>query len=131
MLVAGYACRYGVCTNDNFVVAAGAFTRLIERGFSPRMLFAHDGEDVGKWIKITQDEHGLFVVGEVVDSQVMVEVDAGRCRGLSLGRFVGVRKPIEGGVSLCVAISALPEISIVHRPGNLGALIEAICAGAC
>ncbi|TJU85677.1 MAG: hypothetical protein E5Y10_24980 [Mesorhizobium sp.] len=53
MLIAGYACRYGVCTNENSVVAAGAFTGLLKPGFSPKMLFGHEGEaEVGSIPKV-------------------------------------------------------------------------------
>ncbi|RWF66631.1 HK97 family phage prohead protease [Mesorhizobium sp.] len=129
-MIAGYATRFGVAANGQHVIAAGAFTGLLKRGFSPKMLFGHEGDPVGKWVNLTEDEHGLFVVGRVDDRQAIEEVDSGRCQGFSLGRFVGIRKPIEGGISLCVEVLALPEISIVHEPGNPGALIEAFCMGA-
>ena len=131
-MIAGLACCYGVvCNDDQHVIAAGAFTKLVNRGFAPKMLFGHQGEEIGRWIRISEVEAGLFVVGQLVDRHAIEEVGSGRCKGLSLGDLVGVRKPIEGGLSLCVEALDLPEISLVHKPGNPGALIIDYCMGAC
>ena len=130
-MIAGLASCYGVvCNDDQHIIAAGAFTKLVNRGFAPKMLFGHQGEEIGRWLRISEVEAGLFVVGQLVDRHAIEEVESGRCRGLSLGDLVGVRRPIERGLSLCVEVLDLPEISIVHQPGNPGALMEAICTGA-
>lgn len=130
-MIAGLASCYGVVCNDQHVIAAGAFRKLLQRGFAPKMLFGHEGKEIGRWIRISEVEAGLFVVGEVVDSQAIEEVETGRCKGLSLGDLVGVRKPIEGGLSLCVEVLGLPEISLVHEPACPAALIESFTVGSC
>ncbi|PAP92149.1 hypothetical protein CIT31_29785 [Mesorhizobium wenxiniae] len=91
------------------MIAAGAFTNLLQRGFSPKMLGGHEGEPVGEWLKITADQTGLFVIGRVDAPAAIARIEAG-CLGLSLGRKVGLREVIDGGNSLCAEILAVPEI---------------------
>ncbi|RWF62560.1 MAG: hypothetical protein EOS47_23055, partial [Mesorhizobium sp.] len=82
MMIAGLASCYGVvCNEDQHIIASGAFTNLLKRGFSPKMLFGHEGPEIGRWIRISEVDAGLFVVGEVDDRQAIEEVDSGRCQG--------------------------------------------------
>ncbi|ESY15186.1 peptidase U35 [Mesorhizobium sp. LNJC394B00] len=110
------------------MIAAGAFDSLLQRGISPKMLMEHDGEPVGQWLKITADETGLFVVGRVEAAMAIEKIEAGVI-GLSLGRKIGLRKEIEGGISLCPQVYHVGEISIVHEPGDPTARITEFCIG--
>ncbi|MER9687138.1 HK97 family phage prohead protease [Mesorhizobium sp. M0139] len=128
-MIAGYASTFGVAVNGQYVIAPGAFDRLLERGFSPRMLLEHEGEPVGEWLKIIADQTGLFVVGRVDAAAAIERIEAGDI-GLSLGRKVGLRKMIEGGISLCPQVLDVGEISIVSEPGDPLALITEFAIGA-
>ncbi|TGR05408.1 HK97 family phage prohead protease [Mesorhizobium sp. M4B.F.Ca.ET.190.01.1.1] len=130
-MIAGYATDFTALTNGRTLIQAGAFTNLLHRRFTVRMLVEHEGEQVGEWVKMMQDDRGLFVVGRLDGSararETMAGIESGRYRGLSLGRHIGLRALRDDGINVCADVQYIGEISLVHEPGNPGALIEAFC----
>lgn len=133
MMIAGFAATYGSLVNGQYMIAAGAFDGLLHRGFKIKMMLDHEGEQIGEWVKMSSTDRGLFVVGCLTSSpramMAMAKVESGECRGLSLGPKIGLRKEMEGGISLCAEVLAVPEISIVDLPGDPMALISHFCVG--
>ncbi|WP_394887290.1 HK97 family phage prohead protease [Mesorhizobium sp. AaZ16] len=129
MRISGYGTLFGVCTNQTHIIGAGAFSNLIRDGWHPQMLLGHEGEECGKWIKIEEDDHGLFVVGDIDETtergrlavRMVADGDVG---ALSLGPKRAVQKPIAPGVSYIPVVLDLTELSLVTIPGCPGALIQ-------
>ncbi|MER8644673.1 HK97 family phage prohead protease [Mesorhizobium sp. M1252] len=133
MLIAGHAIAWGVACNDEIVVGQGAFENLIRRGFQPKMLLQHEGEEIGKWIKFEEDDRGLLCVGELSDSPraklARDLMETGKLTGLSMGRKKGIARPIASGVSFIAVMLDVNEISMVDEPGCPAALLDSFCIG--
>ncbi|BCG72685.1 hypothetical protein MesoLj113a_38430 [Mesorhizobium sp. 113-1-2] len=133
MMVAGHAIAWGVACNDEIVVGAGAFRHLLQRGFHPKMLLMHEGEEIGEWVKFEEDERGLLCVGELSDSprarMAREMFEAGKLTGLSMGRKKAIAKPIAPGASFIAIMLDVNEISLVDEPGCPLALITEFCQG--
>ncbi|WP_167458631.1 HK97 family phage prohead protease [Mesorhizobium kowhaii] len=132
MMIAGYAIAWGVICNDEFVVGAGAFHQLIQRGFQPQMLLEHEGEEIGRWLKIREDDRGLLCVGEVFSDSPRAQLArdlmvSGKLPGLSLGRKETMARPIASGISFVRQVLRIDEISLVEEPRCPAALIDSIC----
>ncbi len=66
LVIEGYASLFGVGDLAGDVVPAGALTRTLGRGAGVGMLLSHvGGRTAGRWTKMREDGHGLFVHGMV------------------------------------------------------------------
>src|SRR5690606_18368072 len=92
------------------------------------MRWNHTGPVIGKWLKAVEDEHGLYVEGELtpghsVASDVYALMKHGAVTGLSIGyRIPAGGSEKSGDVRLLKQID-LVEISVVESPADLNALI--------
>ena len=124
MKISGYASRFDERDAGGDTVHRGAFAAsLLSQGRALPMLSDHQRR-VGSWHRATEDDHGLFVEGEVSDPALRRLIRAGRVRGLSIG--YRTRRSRDGPGRRDLLDLDLKEISVVAFPMLASARIEAI-----
>jgi len=96
------------------------------------MRWNHFGPVIGKWTEIREDEHGLYVKGELtpghsVAQDVQASLKHGAIDGLSIGFYPSKYKEDEEGKRTLQEID-LVEISVVEEPADLNARITNVKA---
>ncbi|MFA5040864.1 MAG: HK97 family phage prohead protease, partial [Bdellovibrionales bacterium] len=91
----GYASVFGVCDQQNEIVAAGAFARTLAKwraqGRTPALLWMHDPtQPIGIWHGIREDDNGLLVEGRLAlrtqkGAEAYELLKLGALTGLSIG----------------------------------------------
>ncbi len=123
----GYASVFGNVDSHGDVVAPGAFKKSIKSGAKPLLFLNHDifSLPIGVWTDLAEDDIGLKVSGEFIDTQVgrdtYLASKAGAITGLSIGYIptevvygkIGSDQPARTIKSL-----DLIEISVVTIPSN-------------
>lgn len=129
--ITGYASLWGVADLNRDVSAKGCFAGSLEaRGAEGvRMLHQHEGEPVGVWDEIVEDERGLFVRGRVMDWSAGARfaaalVRAGALDGLSIG-FRAVTARRDGALRVLSRVE-LWEVSLVTFPMLPGARLRLV-----
>lgn len=121
---------YGaVFNNTDFardIIAPGAFAKTISEhkaaGSSVAMFFNHDAYSmpIGKWVSLEEDDYGLKVSGEFLDTtggrDAYAAVKAGAVSGLSIG-YIATGYEIDGNTRT-ITEAKLIEISVVTFPCN-------------
>jgi len=117
------------------IVVRGAFARTLARwktaGEWPPMLWGHNPYEVppGSWVDMREDEKGLYVKGELLDTQFANDLRKAMrqraVRGLSIGYETKDFDYDADGNRLLKAVE-LWEISIVTTPMNTLAKIESV-----
>jgi len=129
---AGYGAVFGNTDSYGDVIAPGAFKKSLKSGAKPLMFLNHDmfSLPIGLWTGLEEDDFGLKVAGEFIDTQVgrdtYLASKAGAITGLSIGYIptevaygkVGTEEPARTIKSL-----DLIEISVVTIPANSKARI--------
>ena len=124
----GYASKFGGVDSYGDTVMPGAYLSTLEMRKRPvQMRWNHYGEVIGKWLDIRENEHGLWVEGELTPGHskaedVYASLKHGAVSGLSIGYRPVKSFPNEtGGVDLHEI--DLVEISVVESPADLAAQI--------
>lgn len=124
----GYASKFGGVDSYGDTVMPGAYLSTLEMRKRPvQMRWNHFGEVIGKWLDIRENEHGLWVEGELTPGHskaedVYASLKHGAISGLSIGYRPVKSFPNEtGGVDLHEI--DLVEISVVESPADLAAQI--------
>ena len=126
----GYASVFGGVDSYGDTIVKGAFTSTLRSGM-PKMFFNHEWNmPIGKWTKAKEDDHGLFVEGELTpDMTLSKDVRAamlhGTLDGLSIGGYLkkGDYEDTEKG-RLIHKWSQLAEVSPVVFPADSSARIN-------
>ena len=126
----GYASVFGGVDSYGDTIIKGAFESTLRSG-KPKMFFNHDWTmPIGKWLKAKEDDHGLFVEGELTpDLSLAADVHAamkhGTLDGLSIGGYLkaGDYEETENG-RIIRKWSNLMEISPVVFPADGAARID-------
>lgn len=91
----GYASVFGGVDSYGDTIVKGAFERTLKKYGKPKMFFAHkwDTLPIGKWLVTKEDDHGLYVEGELtlassMGKDVYASLKHGTLDGLSVGGFV-------------------------------------------
>lgn len=134
----GYGSVFGVVDSYGTVVQKGAFSRTLKewkaRHKFPKLLLQHGGgffggsvDDlvpVGKWSEMHEDDHGLFMRGDLFDvdtdrqKTVRAALREGELDGLSIGfRTRKSERDEETGIVTLTDIE-LWEVSLVTFPAN-------------
>lgn len=132
----GYGSVYGMVDDGCDIVAAGAFTDSLKdwksKGRMPALLWQHDpGQPIGVYTKITEDDHGLFVEGqlalktqrgleayELMKMKAISGLSIGfMCRDDSFDQKTGVRT---------IKQADLWEVSLVTFPMNDEARVDSV-----
>lgn len=126
----GYASVFGGVDSYGDTIIKGAFESALRNG-KPKMFFNHDWSmPIGKWLKAKEDDHGLFVDGELTpDLSLAADVRAamrhGTLDGLSIGGYLkaGDYEETEKG-RIIRKWSNLMEVSPVVFPADSAARID-------
>lgn len=126
----GYASVFGGVDSYGDTIVKGAFESTLRNG-KPKMFFNHDWTmPIGKWTKAKEDDHGLFVEGELtpglgLSDDVHAALKHGTIDGLSIGGFLkkGDFEETEGG-RIIRKWSQLAEVSPVVFPADGAARID-------
>ncbi|WP_294196520.1 HK97 family phage prohead protease [uncultured Sphingomonas sp.] len=133
----GYGAYFGNEDSYGDVIAPGAFTKSLARheaaGTLPLMLLNHDAWNqlpVGVWKSMSEDDSGLVVEGELLDTSIGADVykalKAGAITGLSIGfRCLGFEMT---GEKRTITEADLMEVSVVTFPANDLARVESVKA---
>ena len=130
----GYACLFDKEDLGRDVIRAGAFrTSLLKRGIAGvKLLYQHDpNQPIGQWLTIREDDHGLFVRGQLAldvekAREVHAMMQAGILDGLSIGfRAVKGQRDRSSGCRHLLELD-LWEISVVTFPMQPGARISSV-----
>jgi HK97 family phage prohead protease len=127
----GYASVFGGVDSYGDTIYPGAYAKtIVERDRPVQLRFNHEQGVIGKWIRIEEDEKGLYVEGELTPGHskamdVYASLMHGAISGLSIGYVPKNFVPNEkGGLDLYEI--DLFEISVVESPADLAANIGRI-----
>jgi uncharacterized protein len=138
---AGYASVFNVVDDHGDVILPGAFKKSLKKNGLPKMFLAHApfamfssgaaGLPIGKYVRGEEDNHGLYVEGELtLDMSLAKDVHAAMRHetldGLSIGGLV--RKDSwkeKNGIREIHTWDELVEVSVVTFPANRSARVEA------
>lgn len=128
----GYASVFGGVDSYGDTILRGAFEYTLRNNGKPKMFFQHDWNmPVGKWTKAKEDEHGLFVEGELTPNlslaaDVRAAMKHGTLDGLSIGGYLkkGDWEDSAGGGRIIRKWSSLIEVSPVVFPADGAARID-------
>jgi uncharacterized protein len=138
---AGYASVFGGVDSYGDTIVRGAFSHTLKANGKPKMFLEHAafsfaasgaaGLPIGKWLTAKEDDHGLFVEGELtLDMSLSKDVHAamrhGTLDGLSIGGTIkkGDYEETETG-RVIRRWSNLMEISPVAFPADRAARVDA------
>jgi HK97 family phage prohead protease len=116
----GYASLFGVKDLGGDVVRAGAFTKSLQSGMKPKMLWQHDpSQPIGVWDDVREDAKGLYVEGRILSdvkqgAEALSLIRAGAIDGMSIGYRTKEATRENGARSLNEV--ELHEVSIVTFP---------------
>lgn len=137
MTFSGYGAAFNNEDSYGDVIEKGAFTETLEAhrksGSSPLMFLNHDmfgSLPIGKWTGMEEDDFGLKVTGELLDTTAGVDtykaLKAGAINGLSIGF-----RPVEWamgeekyGPRRRLKKIELLEVSVVTLPANQKARVQ-------
>jgi uncharacterized protein len=127
----GYASVFGGVDSYGDTIIKGAFEYSLKKNGKPKMFFNHQWDmPIGKWTVAKEDDHGLFVEGELtpglgLSADVRAAMQHGTLDGLSIGGFLkkGDFEDTEGG-RVIRKWSNLMEVSPVVFPADGAARID-------
>lgn len=129
----GYASVFGGVDSYGDSIFAGAYKKTLTNRERPiQMRWNHYGDIIGKWVRMEEDDKGLYVEGELTPGHskaqdVYASLIHGAISGMSIGykptKFVENEK---GGYDLYEI--DLVEISVVESPADLDAQVNRIKA---
>lgn len=128
---AGYASVFGGVDSYGDTILKGAFESTLRNNGKPKMFFQHDWHmPVGKWLTAKEDDHGLYVEGELTPghslaADVHAALRHGTLDGLSIGGYLkkGDYDETENG-RIIRRWSQLSEVSPVVFPADGAARID-------
>lgn len=128
----GYASKFNGVDSYGDTILPGAYKKTLKKRERPVLMrWNHYGPIIGKWMMIEEDEHGLYVEGELtpghsVASDVYALLQHGAVDGLSIGywpkKYTDTTME-DGSVVRELKEIELVEISVVETPADLGAKI--------
>lgn len=125
----GYASKFNGVDSYGDTILPGAYAQTLSNRQRPVLMkWNHFGPVIGKWTKSAEDDHGLYVEGELTPGHSVAEdVYASMKHGAVTGLSIGFRIPSggsakEGKLRQLKRIDLI-EISVVESPADLGAQI--------
>jgi HK97 family phage prohead protease len=128
----GYASVFGGVDSYGDTILRGAFDSTLRNHGKPKMFYGHQWDmPIGKWTKASEDDHGLYVEGELTPGlakagDVHAAMKHGTLDGLSIGGYLKKgdwEESAEGG-RIIRRWSNLMEISPVVFPADSAARID-------
>src|SRR5687768_13525723 len=130
---AGYASVFGGVDSYGDTIIKGAYDYTLRKHGKPKMFVQHEsyGLPAGKWTAVKEDDHGLYVEGELTPGMSKSEdakaaLKHGTIDGLSIGYMLKKDdfEETEKGGRLIRRVSNLVEISLVTFPADSAARID-------
>lgn len=126
----GYASVFGGVDSYGDTIIKGAFLETLSKS-APKMFYNHDWNmPIGKWTVAKEDDHGLYVEGELtpnlsLSADVRAAMKHGTLDGLSIGGYLrkGDYEETETGRTIN-KWSSLMEVSPVVFPADGSARID-------
>ena len=90
----GYASVFGGVDSYGDTIIKGAFESTLRKNGKPKMFYNHQWDmPIGKWLVAKEDDHGLYVEGELTPSlsrseDVRAAMKHGTIDGLSIGGYI-------------------------------------------
>jgi len=128
----GYVTVWGTLDSYGSTFKRGAFTKTLqENGSKVKILWNHQQEVIGKALEIYEDDHGLFVRAQLIQSvqrgkETFELMKEKAIDGISFG-FRAINEKFIEGVRNITEV-ALMEISPVIFPANQNALVTDVRA---
>jgi len=131
----GYASVFNLIDSYGDTILPGAYKETLEQNGLPKMFLQHESWElpIGKWLEASEDDHGLFVKGELTLGMSRAEDTYAALKHETLdGLSIGYRlkkedyKPsteAEGG-RIIEKVSLLAEVSPVVFPADSAARID-------
>jgi uncharacterized protein len=125
----GYASKFNGVDSYGDTILPGAYAQTLSARQRPiQMRWNHFGPIIGKWTKALEDDHGLYVEGELtpghsVANDVYALMKHGAVTGLSIGYRIPPGGSEKDGKRRLLKRIDLTEISIVESPADLAAQI--------
>jgi HK97 family phage prohead protease len=129
----GYASKFNGIDSYGDTIIKGAYTNTLQNRQRPiQMRWNHYGDVIGKWMRVEEDENGLFVEGELTPGHskaqdVYASLKHGAISGMSIGYYVKDHE-FKDDIRVLKEIE-LVEISIVETPADLGAQVTDLKSG--
>lgn len=132
----GYGSVFGNADSYNDIVVKGAFADSLanhaKSGSLPALLWQHDSDKpVGKWLEMREDDHGLFVKGQLAvktslghDAYELLKMRA--ISGMSIGYVTREEKFDKATGINTLSKLDLWETSLVTFPANSSARVSAV-----
>lgn len=126
---AGYASKFNGVDSYGDTILPGAYAQTLANRQRPVMMkWNHFGPVIGKWTKAVEDDHGLYVEGELtpghsVAEDVYASLKHGAINGLSIGFRIPPGGSAKDGKLRQLKRIDLVEISVVETPADLGAQV--------
>lgn len=129
----GYASIFGGVDSYGDTIVKGAYDYTLRKNGKPKMFYNHEAwtMPVGKWLKLSEDETGLHVEGELTlgmskANDLHAALKHGTLDGMSIGYALGKDdyEQLEGGGRLIKRVTRLAEVSIVNFPADSGAKVD-------
>lgn len=131
MTFSGYASVFGGVDSYGDTIDPKAYEKtLTDRARPIRMRWNHYGPVIGKWLRMTTDNVGLFVEGELTPGHstaidTYASLKHGAIDGLSIGYIAKSAIENPDGTRLLKEIELI-EISIVEEPADINATVSNI-----
>lgn len=127
----GYASVFGGVDSYGDTIVKGAFESTLRNNGKPKMFFNHDwAMPIGKWTVAKEDDHGLYVEGELtpglsLSADVKAALKHATLDGLSIGGMLkkGDFEETEKG-RIIRKWSSLMEVSPVVFPADKAARVD-------
>ena len=127
----GYASVFGGVDSYGDTIVKGAFESTLRNNGKPKMFFNHDwAMPIGKWTVAKEDDHGLYVEGELtpglsLSADVKAALKHATLDGLSIGGMLkkGDFEETEKG-RIIRKWSSLMEVSPVVFPADNAARVD-------
>lgn len=130
---AGYASVFGGVDSYGDTILKGAYEYTLKNNGKPKMFFNHDAWSlpIGKWLVAKEDDHGLYVEGELTpgakaSEDVRAALKHGTVDGLSIGYRLKANdyEDLDSGGRIIKRVTQLAEVSVVTFPADSAARVD-------
>ncbi|MBD3812702.1 MAG: HK97 family phage prohead protease [Betaproteobacteria bacterium] len=129
----GYASVFGGVDSYGDTIVKGAYEYTLKKNGKPKMFLQHESWSlpIGKYLVAKEDDHGLFVEGELTPGlskaqDTYAALKHGTLDGLSIGYMLksGDYEELADGTRLIKRVSDLVEVSPVVFPADSAARVD-------
>lgn len=131
MKFSGYASKFDGVDSYGDTIKRGAYKSTIQDRERPILMrWNHYGPVIGKWVKMAEDDIGLWVEGELtpghsIAGDVYASLKHGAISGMSIGYMPVKSSALSEDRRLLEEIQ-LFEISVVEEPADVGAQVSSV-----